>query len=229
MKEDLKIDGNDNIKWAAQGALIGGGAVALYVMSGVSTYIHEVGGHCLAGRMVYTYLPGKGPRWHIYLWDHWRDVVVSSDRLEAFKKMFSGGAAGAAWVHHGAPNALGTWMGPVWRSAFISLSGSLPELFIDSTLLTVGVEQRKRRPRLAGTFATFALISHLAHAAYPWSGFFSRNPSPGHDFAKFAKCLAQIFNKSPSTMAFATASVWTVSVPAVGLAAYRLSSAGKEG
>jgi len=73
------------------------------------------------------------------------------------------------------------------------------------------------------------LVSHVLHATYPWSGFFSRNPSPGHDFASLAKNLAEIFGGNPSTMAFATASIWTVSVPSVGLAAYRLSSSGKEG
>jgi len=208
------------------GAVAGAGTSLTSLVSGVNTWIHEYCGHCLLGaHLTHSYQDGEGPRYVVFAWEAMQEGGVSGwiDWL-----LHNDGKTGYASVGRGAPNALGTYLGPELRSAWGSVSGSVPLFFISASSVIGGMAVREKVPALGGGLVGLGMIEHAASSAYPWRAAVMASEQllvkarTGHDFANFAVQMAKVTSFSPKAIAIATACSWTLSIPLLALGIYLL-------
>ena len=218
------------------GAVSGVGTAVLMTTTGVDTSLHEVVGHgYLGGHLLHDYAPGREPRFQVDGWDNAEAIGDAENFSEAMKALGrllgahdvgDDGALGKAWVRGGEPNALGEAMGADGMSAWISLSGSLPGLALNSLAVIGGMKLKDSHPAAGYALLACGLTQHLMSSGYPITAALMDNAtlaheaSVGHDFANFARCVGRLTGLSAQTVAIATAAVWTGLVPAVALGMY---------
>jgi len=207
------------------GSAIGGAFSGLLpAVSSVNTWMHEYLGHCLLGfRLLHSYPEGEGPKYVVNAWKAleeggikgWIDWIFHND-----------GRSGYACGGERTVNALGEYLGDQKRSAWISLSGSVPTLCVSGAAVAGGVAIRDKVPVVGDFLLGFGLVQHTVNSAYPWTAVamsgedLIAKAQTGHDFANFAVQLAKITPFSARTVAIATASLWTLSIPFLALGVY---------
>jgi hypothetical protein len=127
----------------------------------------------------------------------------------------------------GVPNRIANILGGHGTRAWISLSGSVPGVLINSALAAIGIRQRKKRPILGNTLLTSNLIENTIASMYAWHAV-AMTPSKlsymgqrgNHDFASFAYNISNITPFSAQAIAITTASLFTLAAPSAALVAY---------
>lgn len=220
----------------AAGVLAGGALSYLSTVSGLSVGLHEVVGHGLLGfRLTHSYPQGKGPTYQVDGWDNLQAIGKAENAADGFKAFgdwitgkdtHGDGFAGWASLGEGTPNALGKAMGPDGLSAWISITGSLPGLLLNTLSVAGGMKVKDSSPALGAALVTFGLSEHLMSSAYTWSAAamsnaeLQANAMTGHDFANFAVRIGNMTGTSAKAVAVSTACVWTAFVPLVAIAMY---------
>lgn len=207
--------------------------------TGLSTALHEVVGHGLLGlQLTHDYPPGEGPKYQVDGWDNFKTIWESKsfqEGLDAFGKWLTGydrngdGAAGVTkWNGSLKPNELGQNMGRDGLQAWISLSGSLPGLLLNTLCVAGGMKLKERHPAAGYFLLSYGIMQHLFSSFYPWSAAIASDQEfynaavngTSHDFVNFSAKIGNLTGADPKTIAITTASLWTAFVPAVALAIY---------
>lgn len=208
----------------------------IYQNSGAAVALHEVVGHGLLGcRLTHNYAPGEGPEYWVGGFDSFDRMQHAHSARDGFNGFFAwifqdhandDGAAGTTSHGNGEPNALGRAMGEDGASAWISITGSIPGLFVSAMCVSFGMSIRKKHPALALSLIVFGLENSLVESTYAWTAAsmsnsqLHKNAQNGHDFANFAVRMSSITGLSPSLIAISTALFWTGFVPLIALGIY---------
>jgi hypothetical protein len=222
-ESDLVLRRNKVLR-SCGGAIGGVSCGILPSITSVNTWMHEYLGHCLLGfRLLYSYPEGGGPKYVVSAWKAFEEGGIKGWIDWVFH---NNGVAGYAWGGTRTVNPLGEYLGRQKRSAWVSLSGSVPALCVSSAVVSGGVAIRDKVPVVGDFLIGFGLFEHLASSIYPWSAAVMSSEDlvskarVGHDFANFAVQVSKITPFSARAIAIATASLWTVSVPFLALGIY---------
>ncbi len=218
------------------GLVVGGGLGILNMTTGLETTLHEYVGHgYLGGHLTSDYPEGREPVYQVDGWDNFQAMLDAEGPGETFgafcdfiagKDVGEDGAAGWAMVGHGEPNELGELMGADGQRAWISVSGSIPGVLINSLMVAGGMKLKDTSPATAYAMMTFGGVMHLNSSAYPFTAALMSpeellvEGNSGHDFASFALRMSEITGLSPQAVAITTAGVWAGILPAVALGMY---------
>lgn len=206
---------------------------------GVSVWVHEVIGHgWLGGYLVRAYQSGSEPTYWIRAFESMKRLAESKSLITGAKGLAglhvetilnkTGGLAGWAKVKAGTPNALGRLLGPQGLSAWTSLSGCLPTLFLSLAATWLGCRTRKDYPLLCATLLSCAATQWLLDLEYPFTALLIATPEliskakDGHDFANIAVQLSAMTGYSAKAVAYATFSVHAAACPTNLLISWKL-------
>ncbi|MDF1757159.1 MAG: hypothetical protein P1U74_02540 [Legionellaceae bacterium] len=204
--------------------------------TGASVALHEVVGHGLLGiGLTSSYPSGSGPTYWVAGFDQFHRMEHAQTPASGIKEFFSwmfvphsdNGVSGTTSRTSAVqPNGIGNYLGVDGRSAWISIAGSVPGLFVNTLFVSAGMSIRKKHPRMALALIIFGLENSLIEASYAISAAcmsnsaLRENASHGHDFANFAVRMSSITGMSPSLIAISTALFWTGFVPLIALGIY---------
>lgn len=230
---------NRNLKHKAGGMFGGVAAATLLCTTGANTWLHEVGGHAyLGGGLTQNYPNGIQLEYQVDGIDNFNEMKNAKTiqgklvglghwltAYDANKDGYSGWDN--PWASSDGPNALGKHLGDAKRNAWISLSGSMPGLFLNSLAVMGGMQIKDKHPAAGYALMTTGMTLHLMSSAYPISAAVMTNEqiihtaqTTGHDFANFAYDMSKVTNIHPQGIAIATAAIYTGIVPAVALGMY---------
>jgi len=218
------------------GIAVGSAVASLVTSTGLETAMHEVVGHGLLGlHLTHNYSEGNGPTYQVDGWDNLQAIWKADnfpDGLKEFGRFLIGhdrngdGGGGVTQYRYHPPNELGQAMGSKGLSAWISISGSVPGLILNSLMVAGGMKLKEHEPTTGYMMVTFGLMQHLVSSGYSWSAAVMSEheligkASHGHDFANFAIKIGDITGVSPQAVAISTAVLWTAFVPAIAVAMY---------
>jgi hypothetical protein len=224
----------------SNGLLCGDAGLILYEGTGLSTAIHEMS-HKLAAQMLYV---DPDPKIYIQQWDN---NNLPKDLLDFFPWLWNGLTNGGGYCSYyittprgGDPSNyvyntnLNCWEPSTKddnaRDAFISISGSIPGLILNSALVIAGMKMLKKYPKTSYALLTAGLGAHAIASAYPLSTTIrackpgglenNRAECTGHDFDSFAFSMSKLTGISPNTIGIATGILFTLSVPFIALLTY---------
>ena len=230
---------NSRLKKQAGGMFAGVGAATLLCTTGASTLLHEVGGHAyLGGGLTQNYPDGMQLKYQVDGVDNFnemRNAKTIQGKLTGLGHWLTAydankdGASGWDNPWHGSDgvNELGQHLGDAKTSAWISLSGSVPGLVLNSLAVMGGMQIKDKHPAAGYALMTTGMTLHIMNSTYPISAAIMTNEqiihtaqTSGHDFANFAYQMSKVTNIPPQGIAIATAAVFTGIVPAVALGMY---------
>ena len=221
------------------GGLIGGlTAATLIETTGGGTFLHEVGGHAYTGGgLTGNYPNGIHPNYQVDGIDNFNEMKNANTiqgKLTGLGHWLTSydankdGFAGYCYSRSGSdgPNELGKAMGEPKRNAWISLSGSIPGLALNSLAVMGGMQIKDKHPAAGYALMGTGMTLHLMSSAYPISAAVMSNEQiiqkagTGHDFANFAYQMSKVSNIPPQGIAIATAAIYTGIVPAIAIGMY---------
>jgi len=213
------------------GGIVAGsvGTVALQ-STGVTVGLHEALGHGFLG--IGLTGDNSSATYQTNGWDRFTQMTHSSSFTSGIENFFrwlftiDSGQSGVTHYSGSTPNGLGIAMGPEGRDAWISISGSIPGLILDSASVAGGMLLRKKSPILGNLFVMFGLAdsvtasSYTIDAATMSTSQMEQAAKTGHDFANFALKMSDITGIPATDIAITTATLWTVIVPLIAIATY---------
>lgn len=211
------------------------------IAEGLTTFIHEVGGHYLLGaHALYSYPAEQGPSWQVDLLSNLQEVGQSASWEEAWAYLLQidadygdDGAAGFVddAFEFAQPRLLTQYLSEEALDAWGSITGPLVENIGYSVAVVQGARIAQRHPVLGTAVIAATLSTHAASLPYSWSAVgisiarLNSMADDGHDFANFALCMGDVTGIHPSDIALSTALVTSVAIPLIAFGAYRYYSA----
>jgi hypothetical protein len=207
-----------------------------YQTTGAGVALHEIVGHGMLGmRLTSSYPKGTGPNYWIAGFDEFHKVKHAKSPAAGAKNFFSWlftqhsdhGVAG--YANRGPnyrPNALSRYLGYHGTEAWISITGSIPGLIVNTTCVSTGMFLRKKYPALGMGLITFGFTNNLIEGMYAWSAASMSHSqlvsqaAHGHDFANFAIQMSHITGFNSTLIAISTAFFWTGFIPLLALGIY---------
>lgn len=223
-------------------ALGGVSASWLYENTGVGTAMHEVVGHGQLGmHLTCDYPQHTGPTYGIAGFEKCKAIGEASSPGEGIKSFFSwllvppnnrlAGFAEAGPNYH--ENGLATHIGSENTSAWLSISGSIPGLVINTSSVVAGMLLRRKYPTLGIALATFGIANSLIEGSYAATAAtmsaetLKASADRGHDFANFAIQMSHTTGLNAHLIAAGVALFWLGFVPLIALAIYLYQNAHK--
>jgi hypothetical protein len=202
--------------------------------TGLSTALHEVVGHGYLGmRLTCDYPAGSGPSYWIAEFEKCQAIAKAGSPGAGIKAFFAwlfvptGDTAGLAYPgpeYH--TNAFVDHIGHENASAWVSLSGSIPGLVVNTSAVIAGMLLRQKYPALGIGLTTFGLVNscvagaYACHAAFMSPTTLQANATTGHDFANFAVQMSRVTGLHANLIAAGVALFWIGFIPIIALAIY---------
>jgi len=215
---------------------IGAAGSYLYQTTGAAVALHEVVGHGILGmRLTSDYPHGTGPHYWIAGFDEFHKIEHATSPIDGIQKSCSwlfidhskngvDGYASQGPDYH--PNALAKYLGPYGTEAWISITGSIPGLVVNTACVATGMFLRHKYPSLSLGLIFFGFTNSLIDSAYAWSAAcmssseLQYNAATGHDFANFAIQMQHITGVHATLISLSVALFWTGLIPLVALGIY---------
>lgn len=203
--------------------------------TGASVALHEVVGHGLLGlTLTHNYASGDGPRYWVGGFDAFHRMENAHSVGGGLNGFFSwifathdrNGVNGTTSQGDGELNALGRAMGSSGNDAWVSITGSIPGLLLNTLFVSVGMSIRHKYPNIALALIIFGMENSVIEGTYAWTAAvmtpsqLRENAQNGHDFANFAIRMHEVTGLNSSLIAISTALFWTGFIPLVALGIY---------